>query len=98
MNNVVSLDQLFHKRVFMIPDYQRGFSWETQQVEEFLEDLELLEENRYHYTGTIVLHEDRSTAPLTDEDGNSYAPVNVVDGQQRLTSHSLTSSLHLQIT
>ena len=36
MDNVVSLDELFHKRVFRVPDYQRGYSWEEQQVQEFL--------------------------------------------------------------
>ena len=57
MNNVVPLDDLFRKRLFRVPDYQRGYSWEEQQVEEFLEDLDLLEPGRYHYTGTVVLHE-----------------------------------------
>ena len=54
MDNVVSLDELFHKRVFRVPDYQRGYSWEEQQVQEFLEDLELIGSRRYHYTGTVV--------------------------------------------
>ena len=39
MNNVVPLDDLFRKRLFRVPDYQRGYSWEVRQVEEFLEDL-----------------------------------------------------------
>ena len=86
MNNVVSLDDLFHKRVFRIPDYQRGYSWETRQVREFLEDLEILGTNNYHYTGTVVLQALRSETERMDEDGNRYAPVAVVDGQQRLTT------------
>lgn len=86
MNNVVPLDDLFRKRLFRIPDYQRGYSWEKQQVEEFLEDLELLGPQRYHYTGTVVLHESESEPRPMDEDGNSYIPVEIVDGQQRLTT------------
>ena len=62
MNNVVPLDDLFRKRLFRVPDYQRGYSWEEQHVEEFLEDLELLGPQRYHYTGTVVLHESDSGA------------------------------------
>ena len=85
MNNIVSLDDLFHKRVFRVPDYQRGYSWENQQVQEFLEDLELLGPDRSHYTGTVVLHKSDSE-PRMDEDGNSYVPVDIVDGQQRLTT------------
>ena len=86
MNNVVPLDDLFRKRLFSVPDYQRGYSWEVRQVEEFLEDLELLGPHRYHYTGTVVLHESDSGARPMDEDGNTYVPVEIVDGQQRLTT------------
>ena len=88
MNNVISLDDLFHKRVFRVPDYQRGYSWEKQQVQEFLDDLELLRGGRYHYTGNIVLHEPKqpSGPSQMDEDGNIYDSVEIVDGQQRLTT------------
>ena len=86
MNNVVSLDELFHKRLFRVPDYQRGYSWEHQQIREFLEDLELLTDSRYHYTGTVVLHESDDKKPRMDTDGNAYALVDIVDGQQRLTT------------
>ena len=86
MDNVVSLDKLFLNRIFQVPDYQRGFSWETRQVREFLEDLELLRAGRYHYTGTVVVHEPDSHDQRMDEDGNAYVPVEIVDGQQRLTT------------
>ncbi len=87
MDNVVSLANLFHQRLFRVPDYQRGYSWEGRQVLEFLEDLEVLESNRDHYTGTIVLHRFSVKAhSLMDEDGTPYGQVNIVDGQQRLTT------------
>ncbi len=85
-NNVVALDKLFLNRVFRVPDYQRGFSWDPLQVGEFLEDLELLRPGRYHYTGTVVVHEPDPDDQLMDEDGNTYVPVEIVDGQQRLTT------------
>lgn len=86
MNNVVSLDSLFHQRMFRIPDYQRGYSWETRQVDEFLDDLEILGPDNYHYTGTVVLHVLASETARMDRDGNQYNPVAIVDGQQRLTT------------
>ena len=86
MHNVVSLKDLFYRRVFQIPDYQRSYSWEHQQVQEFLEDLEFLPPNKHHYTGTIVIHESDSATDLMDEDGDSYDRVDIVDGQQRLTT------------
>ena len=84
-DKVVSLATLFSERVFQVPDYQRGYSWEEQQVWEFLEDLELLEPGRFHYTGTVVLHESHSE-PWMDEEGNEYGLAKIVDGQQRLTT------------
>ena len=87
MDNVVSLPTLFQQRLFQVPDYQRGYSWERQQVGEFLDDLELIGPGRLHYTGTVVLHEPESdTGSIMDEEGNAYKRVNVVDGQQRLTT------------
>lgn len=86
MNGVLSLDQLFHKRVFHVPDYQRGYAWESQQIQEFLEDLEILTHGRYHFTGLVVLHEAGNQAPRMDSDGNTYAIVDIVDGQQRITT------------
>ena len=86
MENVISLDDLFHRRLFRVPDYQRGYSWERQQVEEFLEDLEEIRPGRYHYTGTVVLCTKAPEGEQWDNDGNAYIPVDIVDGQQRLTT------------
>ena len=44
-NNIVSLNNLFFGRLFRVPDYQRGYSWEPRQVREFLEDLEVVGES-----------------------------------------------------
>ena len=87
MDNVISLNDLFHNRIFRVPDYQRGYSWERRQVREFLEDLELLMPQRFHYTGTVVLYEPpASKSRLMDVEGKTYNPVEIVDGQQRLTT------------
>ena len=86
MNNVIPLDEVFSKRLFLVPDYQRGYSWEEQQVGEFLDDLELLDPHRYHYTGTIVLFKSGAVPRQMDAAGNNYFVVEIVDGQQRLTT------------
>ena len=87
VDNVISLNDLFHNRIFRVPDYQRGYSWERRQVREFLEDLELLMPQRSHYTGTVVLHEPPAPeSNIMDVEGKTYNPVEIVDGQQRLTT------------
>ena len=86
MKNTLSLQELFNNRTFRVPDYQRGYAWEKQQVGEFLDDLELLGSTGRHYTGTIVLHQSPDAAGKTDNEGVSYVQADVVDGQQRLTT------------
>jgi hypothetical protein len=85
LNNVLSVQQLFEGRVFRVPDYQRGYAWDKQQRSEFLEDLEILNPAREHFTGLVVLHE-QSQARKLDSEGKSYHVYDIVDGQQRLST------------
>ncbi len=67
-------------RAFLIPEYQRGYSWETRQREDLLKDIENLFVSDYtHYTGTIV-------ASSKKEFEGCVEFFDIVDGQQRLTS------------
>ena len=87
MNNVFTIEKLFADRVFTVPDYQRGYAWEKQQLTEFVEDLESLPPGKDHYTGTLVLHDRKGDeASRTDDEGRLYTVSDVVDGQQRLTT------------
>ena len=36
-NNLDSIQKLFNDRIFRIPDYQRGYSWNEQQLIDFIE-------------------------------------------------------------
>ena len=85
MNNARNIGEIFAQRLFKIPDYQRGYAWEKQQLDEFTEDLELLAEQKEHYMGTLVL-DNMKVDPREDEEGNKYSAFNIVDGQQRLTT------------
>ena len=87
MDNLYSVEKIFSENIFKIPDYQRGYAWEEQQCRDFLEDLELLEHDRQHFMGTLILQEaDGDNNRLTDRGGRSYAYQEVIDGQQRLTT------------
>ena len=86
MNDTLSLQALFNNRIFKVPDYQRGYAWEEQQVGEFLDDLALLDSSRRHYTGTVVLYQPAGAKEIDDNEGAHYVEVDVVDGQQRLTT------------
>lgn len=74
---------LFNKRYFEIPKYQRGYSWDRQNVRDLFEDIrEAIESGSSHYMGTVVLYEGTPQ-------GEYYF---VVDGQQRLATISLIIS------
>ena len=85
------LSLLFQNRLFRIPDYQRGYAWQTSQLVDFWEDLVNLQMDRYHYTGLLALK------PLKGKEAqgwgddlwlveNGYKPCHIVDGQQRITT------------
>jgi uncharacterized protein with ParB-like and HNH nuclease domain len=77
------ISDLFNKKFFEIPKYQRGYAWERQNVRDLFEDIkEAIESSSNHYMGTVVLSEGN---PI----GEHYF---VVDGQQRLTTLTLLIS------
>ena len=86
MKDTLCLQDLFHDRIFRVPSYQRGYAWEKLQVGEFLDDLDLLNSSRRHYTGTIVLYQPTNARKVEDNEGTHYVEADVVDGQQRLTT------------
>jgi len=75
LGKLYSIIQIFENRRFKVPDYQRGYSWDKEQRDDLLKDIELISEKDYkHFTGTIVAFE------------NNDHYFEIVDGQQRLTT------------
>lgn len=91
MNSDLSnLTEIFNEKFFRIPDYQRGYSWESKlQIEDFWEDLQLLSENDYHYTGLLTYEKIKK---IKNNDDNKLIKeyglkgYYLIDGQQRLTT------------
>jgi len=84
--NLLTLPQIFDDNQFRIPDYQRGYAWEEDQVKDLLKDIDhLLSDGQSlrHYTGTLVL----SRQP------NDKLAYDIVDGQQRLTTMTILFSV-----
>ena len=66
------------KRSFRIPAYQRGYSWEHDQREDLIKDIEYGMSGGYiHYTGTLV------AVKRPSQDNEVFE---IVDGQQRLAT------------
>jgi hypothetical protein len=79
-----TLNDLFDKRslVFSVPQYQRAYAWErTPHLETFLSDLRNQPPNKQYFFGSFLLEE---AGGYSTEEGTTK--VNIVDGQQRLTT------------
>ncbi len=64
-------------KYFLIPEFQRPYSWEAENVRSYLEDLEsLLDSDKKHYFGTVV---------FINGTDDLDAKV-IIDGQQRVTT------------
>jgi len=88
---LLSTSGLFENNLFKIPKYQRPYSWGKSEIEDLFKDIkELFMKNkdgqeREHFMATIV------TLRLDNKSkkGKRFPQLQVVDGQQRLTTLSI---------
>ena len=77
-SNLTKLGSFLGNEKLYIPEYQRGYSWEETQLDDFWIDLkQIYEENTHdeHFLGQVVIHKNK-------EDGKRY----IIDGQQRIST------------
>ena len=79
-------DLIRDRNQIRIPYYQRSYKWNTSQVKGLLQDIDAMleggidrEEIPAHFMGAIIVHQPQTA-------NNQAAPVEVIDGQQRLTT------------
>lgn len=65
--------------ILTVPDYQRPYSWENSQLQDFWDDIASLDPEDIHFMGSVVL----ISKPFVP--GN-FNELEIVDGQQRLTT------------
>ncbi|WP_119302847.1 DUF262 domain-containing protein [Dongia deserti] len=70
---------LLSSSTFEVPQFQREYSWEEDEIADFWNDLSNSLESESYFLGLII---------LTDQDGRKH----VVDGQQRLITLSLLAT------
>lgn len=73
--------------LYRIPDYQRGYAWTSEEVNDLLDDLEYVTDNdavNDHYLNSIIVA-DAEEKTLTDVS-------HVIDGQQRLLTSVLLAN------
>ena len=93
-NKLLSLTEIFNQKFFRIPDFQRGYSWEEQQLEDFWDDIQNLKPDKVHYTGLLTvesitkgqvekIEKWQDDIWLIEKGLSAYY---IIDGQQRLTT------------
>jgi uncharacterized protein with ParB-like and HNH nuclease domain len=71
------ISDFFNGKFFEIPKYQRGYTWDFQNIGDLFDDIsESIDSNSNHYIGAIVLSKD-------EHDPDKFY---IVDGQQRITT------------
>ncbi len=81
--NNFTIGQLFTNSTeqFFIPAYQRRYAWNIKQLDALFNDINQLDENDFHLLGTVLF--------LTEEHKAGLNILEVVDGQQRITTISI---------
>ncbi len=75
----ISLKKLFSDEFFfVIPEYQRPYSWEKENCEQLFDDIYESNRDNEYFLGTIILQEIEGIGT-----GKKYA---IIDGQQRITT------------
>lgn len=91
---LLSLSEIFNNKIFRIPDFKRGYSWEERQLEDFWEDIQNLSPNKIHYIGLLTVEPIKKDEIINVEKWKDdlwllkkgMSAYYVIDGQQRLTT------------
>lgn len=88
----IDIKSIFSNLWFIVPEYQRSYVWDTENVNDLLDDLYFAFTNKRSYEyflGSLVLKR-------TDQTG--YDEYEILDGQQRLTTFLLMMAVIRDLT
>jgi hypothetical protein len=76
MQQLFTLHDIFDKKVFSIPDYQRGYSWEREHLQAFWEDLENIQDGHNHHMGVITVQRpSQQQCSNWQKEGDAFAQI-----------------------
>lgn len=77
------------KRKFIIPLYQRGYTWNSHNIEDLFTDiLDRMKDKTSHYFG-VIAGKLITNSDINIDDINAIKKIKIIDGQQRLTTSVL---------
>lgn len=87
-SNKVTIKELFTNFWFRVPEYQRSYVWQEDNITELIEDILYAADNTpnsEYFLGSLVLQKRYSNDKSKGSDV-SYAEYDLLDGQQRMTT------------
>ncbi len=79
-NGQKTIRELFDgSKIFNIPEYQRAYAWEEKELKDFVDDIKNQRTDKDYFFGTILFQEKKETS-------NNFEIIDIVDGQQRITT------------
>jgi len=72
-----TLREIFQNKIFRIPAYQRGYSWDKKQLEQLWDDIKNINypnpQNSFHFTGILTLNKfDESSLQRLSQENHTY--------------------------
>lgn len=72
-----TLKEVFENKIFRIPAYQRGYSWEMKQIQQLWDDIQNIHyphpNNSFHFTGILTLNKfDESSLERLENENHGY--------------------------
>ena len=90
-NGQQTIRELFSgEKHFIIPKFQRAYTWEDKQRKDFLDDIRNQREDKQYFLGTILFQSNKEM-----KDG--FEQINIVDGQQRIITTAIFSNVILTL-
>ena len=78
-NGLKTIYTLFNgDKHFVIPKYQRAYSWDEKQLKDFIDDIHNQRDDKEYFFGTILFQNNGIS--------NGFEQIDIVDGQQRITT------------
>ncbi|WP_104713200.1 DUF262 domain-containing protein [Helicobacter cetorum] len=99
MSSLMTLKEVLRMGAFRIAHYQRGYAWEDEQLEDFWDDLESLDNTQIHSLNMLTLQRRSdldSNQRLDEKILSDVVTFEVIDGQQRLTTSVILISVFLK--
>lgn len=85
-----SFSDICRGRYFVVPENQRGYSWNRKQIQDIFDDLRLAGAHA-HYMGPVIVSR-TETPDFQDAELNTMVEFCLEDGQQRLTTLMLIAN------